>query len=131
MPTPAARATASRLASAPPALKTAFAASRTRSRLRTASARGFRVLFTDCLIPMSNLNRLEKRRYPPYMGSGHADTQCPRQANGDEPELPPSRWESSRSSIAEALGNLIVWRSRRSWIRAHQSAVSLNHGCFG
>src|SRR6266851_4142457 len=51
MPTPAARATASRLASAPPALKTAFAASRTRSRLRTASTRGFRVLFSDCLMP--------------------------------------------------------------------------------
>src|ERR1700730_180184 len=80
MPTPAARATAARLASAPPALKTAFAASRTRSRLRTASARGFRVLVIDCLIPMSNLNRLEKRRHPPYMGPGHADIQCPRQA---------------------------------------------------
>src|SRR5581483_11950148 len=36
------RATASRLASAPPALNTALAASSTRSRLRTASARGFR-----------------------------------------------------------------------------------------
>src|SRR5579883_62971 len=42
MPTPAARATASRLASAPPALNTVFAASSTRSRLRAASARGFR-----------------------------------------------------------------------------------------
>ena len=45
---PGARATASRLASGPPALKTAFAASSTRSRLRTASARGFRGLFSDC-----------------------------------------------------------------------------------
>src|SRR3954451_16750248 len=51
MPTPAARATASRLASAPPALKTAFAASSTRSRLRTASTRGFRVLLSDSLMP--------------------------------------------------------------------------------
>src|ERR1700756_72701 len=42
MPTPACLATASRLASAPPALNTALAASSTRSRLRTASARGFR-----------------------------------------------------------------------------------------
>src|ERR1700730_4514706 len=56
MPTPAARATASRLASAPPALKTTFAASRTRSRFRTASARGFRVLFSDCLMTTSDLN---------------------------------------------------------------------------
>src|SRR5258708_39582032 len=47
MPTPADRATASRLASAPPALKTAFAASSTRSRLRTASARGLRGPFPD------------------------------------------------------------------------------------
>src|ERR1700724_844935 len=57
MPTPAARAAASRLASAPPALKTPFAASRTRSRLRTASARGFRVLSVDCLIPTSNFQQ--------------------------------------------------------------------------
>src|SRR5579871_229165 len=42
MPTPACLATASRLASAPPALNTALAASSTRSRLRKASARGFR-----------------------------------------------------------------------------------------
>src|ERR1700761_1827105 len=42
MPTPACRATASRLASGPPALNTAFAASSTRSRLRTASVRGRR-----------------------------------------------------------------------------------------
>jgi AcrR family transcriptional regulator len=55
--TPAARATASRLASAPPALKTALAASRTRSRLRTASARGLRVLFSNCLMPTTNLER--------------------------------------------------------------------------
>src|SRR3977135_3398136 len=52
MPTPAARATASRLASEPPALNTAFAASRTRSRLRLASVRGFRVLFSDSLMPI-------------------------------------------------------------------------------
>src|SRR5665213_3346915 len=44
MPTPARLATASRLASAPPALNTALAASSTRSRLRTASARGFRTI---------------------------------------------------------------------------------------
>src|SRR6202035_2756711 len=81
IPTPAVRATASRLASAPPALKTAFAASRTRSRLRTASARGFRVLSFDGLIPTSNPDRackteassvyqsgLAKRRHPPYIG---------------------------------------------------------------
>src|SRR5580698_2531308 len=49
MPTPARLATASRLASAPPALKTTFAASRTRSRLRTASARGFRVVVSGGL----------------------------------------------------------------------------------
>src|SRR6266436_2701807 len=42
MPTPARFATASRLASGPPALNTALAASSTRSRLRSASARGFR-----------------------------------------------------------------------------------------
>src|ERR1700677_3121170 len=47
MPTPAVRATASRLASEPPALNTTFAASRTRSRFRTASARGFRVVLSD------------------------------------------------------------------------------------
>ena len=38
----------SRLASAPPALKTARAASRSRSRLRTASMRGFRMLRPGC-----------------------------------------------------------------------------------
>src|ERR1700688_2341162 len=43
MPTPARLATASRLASGPPALNTALAASSTRSRLRTASARGLRM----------------------------------------------------------------------------------------
>src|ERR1700730_566866 len=114
IPTPAARATDSRLASAPPALKTAFAASRTRSRLRTASVRGFRVLFTDCLIPMSNLNRLEKRRYPPYMGSGHADTQWPRQAHGDA--LSPRRHDGSHPGLRspKLWANLIVWRSRGS-----------------
>src|SRR5258708_16802890 len=42
MPHPACLATASRLASGPPALNTAFAAESTRSRLRTASARGLR-----------------------------------------------------------------------------------------
>src|SRR5262244_1296384 len=47
MPTPARRATASRLASAPPALNTLFAASSTRSRLRSASARGLRRFFVD------------------------------------------------------------------------------------
>src|SRR5579863_4092900 len=44
MPTPARLATASRLASGPPALNTAFAADSTRSRLRTASARGLRTV---------------------------------------------------------------------------------------
>src|SRR5258705_6477804 len=44
MPTPACLATASRLASGPPALNTAFAAASTRSRLRTASARGLRTV---------------------------------------------------------------------------------------
>src|ERR1700722_12474008 len=44
MPTPARSATASRLASGPPALNTTFAADSTRSRLRTASARGFRTV---------------------------------------------------------------------------------------
>src|SRR6267154_3751491 len=44
MPTPAFLATASRLASGPPALNTAFAAASTRSRLRTASARGLRTV---------------------------------------------------------------------------------------
>src|SRR4051794_20984608 len=42
MPTPASRATASRLALASPRLNTDFAASSTRSRLRSASARGLR-----------------------------------------------------------------------------------------
>src|SRR5690349_18767190 len=42
MPTPALRATASRLAPATPALKIRVAASSTRSRLRSESARGFR-----------------------------------------------------------------------------------------
>ena len=42
MPTPALRATASRLASAPPALNTSRAATSSRSRLRSESARGFR-----------------------------------------------------------------------------------------
>src|SRR5258705_8165441 len=44
MPTPARLATASRLASGPPALNTTFAADSTRSRLRTASARGLRTV---------------------------------------------------------------------------------------
>src|SRR6202035_1861846 len=77
MPTPAARATASRLASAPPALNTALAASSTRSRWRTASARGLRELFPDgfdglvfnCRVPivLNYPGALEKRRYPPYI----------------------------------------------------------------
>src|SRR5580698_4060789 len=50
MPTPAARATASRLASAPPALNTSFAAVRTRSRLRAASARGLRLFYPHGLV---------------------------------------------------------------------------------
>src|SRR5271157_4306098 len=45
MPTPARFATASRLASGPPAPKTSAAASRRRSRLRTASARVLRTGF--------------------------------------------------------------------------------------
>src|SRR3984957_7530109 len=45
MPTPAWRATASRLASAPAAPNKVFAASSTRSRLRAASTRGFRAGF--------------------------------------------------------------------------------------
>src|ERR1700754_472930 len=48
MPTPAFLATASRLASGPPALNTAFAAASTRSRLRTASARGLRTVSVAC-----------------------------------------------------------------------------------
>src|SRR5262249_15651854 len=47
MPTPARPATASRLASAPPALNTAVAASSKRSRLRTASERDFRTIAAD------------------------------------------------------------------------------------
>ena len=47
MPTPARFATASRLASGPPALNTAFADSSTRSRLRTASERGLRSVPVD------------------------------------------------------------------------------------
>src|ERR1700722_12708166 len=50
MPTPARRATASRLASGPPALNTAFAASSTRSRLRIESARGFRTIVAAAAI---------------------------------------------------------------------------------
>src|SRR6266436_8882505 len=50
IPTPAVRATASRLASGPPALNMTFAASRTRSRLRMASARGFRDVSADCFM---------------------------------------------------------------------------------
>src|SRR5580658_453116 len=80
MPTPARLATASRLASAPPALKTAFAAASTRSRLRTASARSFRVVSADCSIrfylpapcPLPRNGEdlhlfLTKRRAPPYI----------------------------------------------------------------
>src|ERR1700733_9622210 len=48
MPTPARFATASRLASGPPALNTTFAASSTRSRLRIASVRGRRVVWFNC-----------------------------------------------------------------------------------
>src|SRR6476661_5784080 len=47
MPTPARLATASRLASEPPALNTALAASSTRSRLRNPSARGLRRIAAD------------------------------------------------------------------------------------
>src|SRR5258708_21002011 len=119
MPTPAARATASRLASAPPALKTAFAASSTRSRLRTASARGFRVFFSDCLMPIDPLSRgLEKRREPPYIRLRHADTENRRRANG---------FRSLRPRAIRSLGNAAA----PAWTRAGPSAVSLNHGCFG
>src|SRR5258707_14950122 len=44
MPTPGRLATASRLASGPPALNRTFAADSTRSRLRTESARGLRTV---------------------------------------------------------------------------------------
>src|SRR5580704_10173747 len=69
MPTPAARATASRLASAPPVLKTTLAASSTRSRLRSASTRGFRVFFSlfGSRMPICPMPALEKRRRPPYI----------------------------------------------------------------
>src|SRR6476659_5916176 len=92
MPTPAVLATASRLASGPPALNTALAVSSRRSRLRSASARGFRDVsesraflfkvfiqrllgqsFFVCrflgtgLIPVGTIHPLEKRRRPPYL----------------------------------------------------------------
>src|SRR5207253_2474158 len=77
MPTPARRATASRLASAPPALNTALAASSTRSRLRTASARGFRAIAVPGAV-MSLLRVYSypswKRRYPPYILGQAEDT---------------------------------------------------------
>src|SRR4051794_1325684 len=77
MPTPASRATASRLASEPPALNTVFAASSTRSRLRSASARGLREAglheflaerFSIPNVSSPALERLalDKRRKPPY-----------------------------------------------------------------
>src|ERR1700732_4858548 len=66
MPTPARRATASRLASEPPALNTALAASRTRSRLRTASARGLRLPKSSAKISATCPEPLAKRRNPPY-----------------------------------------------------------------
>src|SRR3954468_24765 len=67
MPTPARRATASRLASDPPALNTAFAATSRRSRLRAASARGGRIgeLAIKSLIRVHA--RVAKRRLPPYL----------------------------------------------------------------
>src|SRR5580658_4198612 len=79
MPTPAVRATASRLASGPPALNTVLAASSSRSRFRCASARGFReavlsnVLWSngflsgDGGLKFFQYKRLEKRRDPPYL----------------------------------------------------------------
>src|SRR5580700_6542952 len=82
MPTPARFATASRLASGPPAENTAFAASSTRSRLRTASARGLRRFVADppdilkfslkSSSPCLDRPRLAKRRDPPYKGLHHA-----------------------------------------------------------
>src|SRR5262249_37268980 len=108
MPTPALRATASRLASGPPALNTAFAASSTRSRLRAASAGGFRVLVLDGFIPViRSFFSVFARLIPCPLGGAlksggvlrifiarHADTQAPRQANGCEAPSPPQRLDS-------------------------------------
>src|SRR5215471_19300890 len=69
MPTPAVRATASRLASAPPALNTAFAASSTRSRFRTASVRGFRAVLRASLMPAVNFDPLISPLSPLKSGS--------------------------------------------------------------
>src|ERR1700731_5155373 len=94
MPTPARRATASRLASAPPALNTAFAASSTRSRLRTASTRGFRAMAADdrlislLRVPLVTGGTLRiyergKRRVPPFMPSPQAAAGDPRRRCDD------------------------------------------------
>src|SRR5580700_3334639 len=107
MPTPADRATASRLASAPPALKTAFAASSTRSRLRTASARGLRVVVPDGLMPIVYFPIVYFSRGPlksggslRISGSRQGDTYHPRQANGERPGYPAPRG----FPVAEVIG---------------------------
>src|SRR5215813_2092095 len=88
MPTPARRATASRLASGPPAENTAFAASSTRSRLRTASARGLRRFVAgppDILkfsSPSLDRPHLAKRRHPPYNEVHHARPLLPFNSSG-------------------------------------------------
>src|SRR5271166_6135948 len=68
MPTPARFATASRLASGPPALKMSAAAFSRRSRFRIASARVLRTGFV-ARPDMTPDTPLAKRRYPPYDSS--------------------------------------------------------------
>src|ERR1700722_2241055 len=82
MPTPARLATASRLASGPPALNTVLAAASTRSRLRTASARGLRAVSVACfVIPLARItNRLHRpaRRFIPLTGNDLSKRQLAR-----------------------------------------------------
>src|SRR3981189_1744811 len=76
MPTPACLATASRLASGPPALNTAFAASSTRSRLRTASTRGLLAVLLERSPLLFVTGSLEKRRNPPYLARGRPQSRA-------------------------------------------------------
>src|ERR1700687_2348903 len=99
MPTPARLATASKLASGPPALNTAFAASSTRSRLRTASARGLRLVLLERspILSVTFLEALVKRRHPPYKARVGTKAERSRQST-PRPQPPPALNRQYRES---------------------------------
>src|ERR1700761_8892689 len=104
MPTPAARATASRLVSAPPSLKTSFAAARTRSRLRAASARGLRSFFPNVLaffiltaLKSGGILRISTKDPLIYNN--------PLQANSDKAELRPQGGVNAQDGVSAGSGS--------------------------